>query len=96
LTTSFIRGLTIDNAVVILDEIQNMSEKELDTIITRLGENSRLILCGDDKQSDLTVSGYSETVQTLAKMDEVGYVSFGLEDIVRSDFVKRYLLMKYG
>jgi len=96
LTTSFIRGLTIDNAVVILDEIQNMSEKELDTIITRLGENSRLILCGDDKQSDLTVSGYSETVQTLAKMDEVGHVSFGLEDIVRSDFVKRYLLMKYG
>lgn len=96
LTTSFLRGLTIDNAVVIVDEIQNCNAGELDSIITRLGENSRIILCGDDHQSDLNVSGYNETVQTLARMDEIGHVSFGLEDIVRSGFVKQYLMAKYG
>lgn len=95
MTTSFVRGLTIDNAVIIVDEIQNMWAGELESVITRLGENSRLILCGDDKQSDLTTSGYNETVKTLSKMKEIGHVSFGTQDIVRSDFVKQYLLMKY-
>lgn len=95
MTTSFVRGLTIDNAVVIIDEIQNCTQKELDSIITRLGENSRLILCGDDKQSDLSVSGYNNTVKILSRMDQVGHVPFGLEDIVRSGFVKQYLMAKY-
>lgn len=96
MTTSFVRGLTIDNSVIIIDEIQNCTDKELDSVITRLGDNSRLILCGDDRQSDLTASGYNETVQTLSRMPEVGHVPFGLEDIVRSEFIKRYLCMKYG
>lgn len=95
LTTSFLRGLTIDNAVVIVDEIQNCTEREMDSLITRLGENSRLILCGDDHQSDLNASGYGDTVYTLSKMKEVGHISFGMEDIVRSGFVKQYLLTKY-
>lgn len=95
LTTSFIRGLTIDDAVVIVDEIQNMTEKELESVITRLGDNSRLILCGDDRQSDLMMSGYNESVRTLSQMREIGHVPFNAHDIVRSGFVKRYLLLKY-
>lgn len=99
LTTSFLRGLTIDNAIVIVDEIQNMTEKEFESVITRLGDNSRLILCGDDRQSDLSnviMSGYNESVQILSQMDEIGHVPFGVHDVVRSDFVKKYLMLKYA
>jgi len=99
LTTSFVRGLTIDNAVVIVDEIQNMTEKEFESVITRVGENSRLIFCGDDRQSDLSnliASGYNDSVKILSQMNEIGHVSFNAQDIVRSDFVKQYLLLKYA
>lgn len=95
MTTSFVRGLTIDNAVVIVDECQNMDEHEMESIVTRLGNNSRLIVCGDDKQSDLHQFKYPKTVEVLSKMNQVGSVSFEVQDIVRSDFVKQYLLMKY-
>lgn len=100
LTTSFLRGLTIDDAVIVIDEGQNCSSHEMESIITRIGENSRLIVCGDDKQTDLTgvhpTSGYEESVRILRQMNNVGYVPFGVDDILRSEFVKQYLKLKYA
>lgn len=96
-TTSFIRGQTWDDAIIIVDEFQNLSWGELNTVITRVGENSRIIFSGDGKQDDLTSerysteSGCSKFVNILSKMRSFSSVDFGPEDIVRSDFVKEYL-----
>lgn len=94
MTTSYIRGLTVRNSVVVVDEIQNMSFHELDSIITRLGENSRIIFCGDFAQADLYKNGMSNFLEVLREMDEFDFIEFGLEDIVRSSFVKKYLIAK--
>lgn len=95
--TSFVRGLTWDNAVVIIDEAQSCNLHELNSVITRLGDNSKLILCGDTYQNDLIyrkndVSGYAEVLTTLAKMKEVDIIHFTEHDIVRSGFVKAYII----
>jgi phosphate starvation-inducible protein PhoH len=97
-STSFLRGTTIDNAIVIIDEAQNLSYMELKTILTRIGENSRVIVCGDVNQDDLTSSRYSEVsglksmIPILNKIPSIKTVEFGVEDIVRSGFVREFII----
>ena len=97
-STSFIRGTTLDNAIIIVDECQNLNFHELDSIITRVGENSRIVFCGDGVQSDLTKTfernGISDFTRILAKMESFSLIEFGIEDIVRSGLVKEYILAK--
>ena len=97
-STSFIRGITLDNAVVIVDEFQNLNFHELDSIITRVGENTRIIFCGDATQSDLVKTndrnGIVDFMSILRKMNSFDIIEFGIDDIVRSGLVKEYLLAK--
>ncbi len=98
--TSFLRSTTIDNCVILVDEIQNMSFQELDTVITRIGTNSRLILCGDIHQNDLNkskydVSGLPKFIEIIKEMESFDSVEFEIEDIVRSGLVKEYIKTKY-
>jgi phosphate starvation-inducible protein PhoH len=97
-STSFIRGTTFDNAIVIVDECQNLNFHELDSIITRIGENSKILFCGDGVQSDLTKThernGISDFTRILTKMESFSLIEFGIQDIVRSGLVKEYILAK--
>ena len=97
-STSFIRGTTFDNAILIIDEFQNLNFHELDSIITRVGENSKIIFCGDATQTDLTKTneknGIVDFMSILRKMPSFDLVEFGVDDIVRSGIVKEYLLAK--
>lgn len=97
LTTSFIRGVTWDNAVIIVDEIQNMAAQELHTVMTRVGQNSRVILCGDFKQNDLLKnsrdqSGMGSLIKIVNHMKCFSTIEFTRDDIVRSDFVKQWII----
>lgn len=94
MTTSFIRGVTLRNATIMIDECQNMSFHELDSIITRIGQGCRVIFCGDFRQADLTKNGLQEFVRILKAMEEFDFVDFEIKDIVRSDFVKQYITAK--
>jgi len=94
MSTSFIRGTTLKDAVIIVDECQNMTYHELDSIITRLGQNCRIILCGDIKQADLQKNGFKDFYEILRRMNEFDFIEFTKEDIVRSDFVKNYIITK--
>ena len=98
LTTSFLRGITLDNAIIIVDECQNLNFHELDTIITRVGQNSKIFFCGDFGQSDLTKlnekNGLMDFLQILQNMDEFDCTEFNIGDIVRSGFVRNYLIQK--
>ena len=94
MTTSFIRGITLRDAIILVDECQNMSFHELDSIITRIGENCRVIFCGDFKQADLKMNGLKDFFSILKSMNTFTFVEFGIEDIVRSDFVKQYIISK--
>ena len=97
-STSFIRGTTLDNSIIIVDEFQNMNFHELDSIITRVGENSKIIFCGDATQSDLTKTnernGISDFMNILRKMPSFDIIEFDINDIVRSGLVKEYLVAK--
>lgn len=95
-STSFIRGLTWDNSIVIVDEIQNMSWSEIDSVITRVGENTRIILCGDDSyQNDLGhKSGVANVIRAVNNMKVFSTVKFTTQDIVRSDFVKSWIMTR--
>ena len=97
-STSFIRGTTFDNAILIIDEFQNLNFHELDSIITRVGENSKIIFCGDATQTDLTKTneknGIVDFMSILRKMPSFDLVEFGVDDIVRSGIVKEYLIAK--
>jgi phosphate starvation-inducible PhoH-like protein len=95
ITTSYIRGITFHDSVIIVDECQNMTFHELDSIITRVGNNCRIIFCGDFFQADLRNSGIKEFMGILKSMDRFDFIEFGIQDIVRSDFVKSYLIEKY-
>lgn len=95
MTTSFLRGTTMRNAVIIVDECQNMSYHELDSIITRIGDNCRVIFCGDIFQADLQKNGIRKFFDVLESMDEFDFVEFGINDIVRGPLVKSYLQTKY-
>jgi predicted ribonuclease YlaK len=98
LSTSFLRGLTFDNSIIVVDECQNLNFHELDTIITRVGQNSRIIFCGDVDQSDLVrtqeKNGILDFTRVLEQMDEFTLVEYNLGDIVRSGFVRNYLINK--
>ena len=97
-STSFIRGTTLDNSIVIVDESQNLNFHELDSIITRVGENTKIMFCGDATQTDLIKqnerNGISDFMRILRYMPSVDIIEFGVEDIVRSGLVKEYLLAK--
>ena len=101
MSTSFVRGLTFDNAIIIVDECQNMTYQELDTVMTRVGESSKIIFCGDMKQDDLKiskhradVSGLKDFIRVISKMNAFSVVEFTVDDIVRSGIVKEYLIVK--
>jgi len=98
LSTSFLRGLTFDNSIIIVDECQNLNFHELDTIITRVGQNSKIFFCGDFAQSDLTKNneknGLMDFLQILQNMNEFNCTEFNIGDIVRSGFVRNYLIQK--
>ena len=92
LSTSFLRGLTVRDSVVIIEECQNLSFQELNTIMTRIGEGCRVIFSGDFKQSDLKSNGLRHFFSILGEMvDDFEFIEFTSEDIVRSGLVKRYL-----
>lgn len=98
ISTSFVRGLTINNAIVIVDEINNMTFHELDSVITRMGNNCKLMMCGDFRQSDLPKQserdGLKSFMKILSRMGCFDYVEFGEDDIVRSGLVKEYIIAK--
>ena len=98
-STSFIRGTTFDNAILIIDECQNLNFHELDSIITRVGENTKIMLCGDASQSDLTKTyernGILDFIKIIRNMEEeFGITEFTVNDIVRSGLVKKYIATK--
>ena len=97
-STSFIRGTTIDNSIVLVDESENLNFHELDSIITRLGVNSKIIFAGDAAQSDLQKAhektGIMDFKKIIDDMDEFESIEFGIDDIVRSGLVKSYLISK--
>ena len=99
-STSFIRGVTLDNAIVLVDEFSNLNFHELDSMITRIGEDSKVMFCGDITQSDLTrendKSGISDFIRILEEMKEFSCIEFDINDIVRSGLVKSYLISKYN
>jgi predicted ribonuclease YlaK len=99
LTTSFLRGATFDNSIIIVDEFSNCNFHELDSIITRVGEGSKIIFCGDTEQSDLYKKSEYDSIapfmSILKQMPSFACIEMGLDDIVRSGLVKEYLTTKY-
>lgn len=98
-TTSNLRGTTMHDSVIIVDECQNLTFHELDTVITRVGKNSRIIFCGDFAQSDLLINkndktGLPEFLKIVELMSSFNIINFTAEDIVRSGLVKEYILAK--
>lgn len=97
-STSFIRGVTIDNAIIVVDEMQNLNFHELDSVITRVGRNTRIIFCGDYRQSDFKWAddkeGINKFLSIVEQLKKFSVVTFGWEDIVRSDFVRDYIMTK--
>jgi len=97
-STSFLRGTTLDNAIIIVDEFQNLNFHELDSIITRVGENTKIVFCGDASQTDLTKTnernGIVDFMKVLRAMPSFDTIEFGIDDIVRSGLVKEYLIAK--
>ena len=98
-STSFLRGVTLDNSVVIIDEMQNLNFHELDSIVTRVGENTRIVFCGDAMQSDLIrdkeKNGIHDFMRILEMMpDDFEMIEMGIDDICRSGLVRNYLVAK--
>jgi len=97
-STSFLRGTTLDNSIIIVDEFQNLNFHELDSIITRVGENTKICFCGDASQSDLQKTnernGIVDFMSILRKMPSFDIIEFGVDDIVRSGLVKEYIIAK--
>ena len=97
-STSFLRGTTLDNSIVIVDEYQNLNFHELDSIITRIGENSRICFCGDATQTDLQKTnernGIVDFMKVLRTMPSFDLIEFGINDIIRSGLVKEYIIAK--
>lgn len=97
-STSFLRGTTFDNCILIIDEMQNCNFHELSSLITRVGENCKIMFSGDAEQSDLIKTneknGIHDFIRVLQIMPSVDIVEFGVEDIVRSGLVKEFILAK--
>ena len=98
LSTSFLRGLTFDNSIIIVDECQILNFHELDTIVTRVGQDSKIMFCGDFMQTDLSKvnerNGLHDFLRILEEMEEFNCLEFNIGDIVRSGFVRNYLIQK--
>jgi phosphate starvation-inducible protein PhoH len=98
LITSFVRGITLDNSIIIVDECQNMTDMELNSIFTRIGERSKIIFCGDFRQTDLykktDMSGLKKFMVIADMMPSFKVYEFGVDDIVRSQIVKEYILAR--
>jgi phosphate starvation-inducible protein PhoH len=98
--TSFIRGMTIDEAVIIVDEFQNCNNHELDSIITRVGLDSKIHFSGDIAQSDLIKKsekdGAALFLKILGQMESFETINFGIDDICRSSLVKEYIVAKHN
>jgi phosphate starvation-inducible PhoH-like protein len=97
-STSYIRGVTYDSSIILVDEMQNLNFHELDSVITRVGQATKIIFCGDYYQSDFKQekdkSGVNKFLDILDNMKSFTHVQFGWEDIVRSDFVRDYIMTK--
>ena len=97
-TTSHLRGLTFNDSIMIVDEMQNMTFQELDTIMTRVGNNSKIIFCGDFRQTDLIKdsekSGINKFISITKRMKNFEYIEFEEQDIVRSGLVKDYIIQR--
>ena len=97
-STSFIRGTTFDKSIIIVDEYQNLNYHELDSIMTRVGQDSKIMFCGDATQTDLVRTnernGIVDFMRVLRLMESVDVIEFGVEDIVRSGLVKEYIIAK--
>ena len=97
-STSFLRGTTLDNSIIIVDEFHDLNFHELDSIITRVGENTKICFCGDASQSDLQKTnernGIVDFMSVLRKMPSFDIIEFGVEDIVRSGLVREYIMKK--
>ena len=97
-STSFLRGTTLDKAIIIVDEFQNLNFHELDSIMTRVGQDSKIMFCGDATQSDLVKTndrnGIVDFMNILRKMPSFDIIEFGIDDIVRSGLVKEYIIAK--
>lgn len=98
MVTSYVRGLTLDNCVVIVDEAQNMNDMELNSIMTRVGNNTKIIFCGDFRQTDLNkrndLSGLKKFMAIANHMPTFRHVEFDVDDIVRSALVKEYIVAR--
>jgi phosphate starvation-inducible protein PhoH len=98
MVTSFVRGITLDNSIIIVDECQNMCDMELNSIMTRVGQNSKIIFCGDFRQTDLNrkndASGLQKFMSIIDHMPAFRQVEFGVEDIQRSKIVKEYIIAR--
>lgn len=98
MSTSFVRGLTFDNAIVIVDELQNCTGHELDSVMTRIGEDTKVIFCGDGRQSDFSrasdKAGLGQFLRIIDRMSGIERVEFTVQDCVRSNFVRQYLIEK--
>ena len=98
-STSFIRGTTLDASIVIVDESQNLNFHELDSIITRVGEDTKIMFCGDVAQTDLIrtneKNGILDFQKIITMMPEFALVEFGVDDIVRSGLVRSYITSKH-
>jgi len=97
--TAFLRGVTFNNAIIIVDEFQSANFHELDTVITRVADSSRIIFCGDYSQNDLIynrndVSGYNEFMKILSNMNEFDVTNFTVDDIVRGGMIRSYIIEK--
>ena len=98
-STSFIRGTTMDNCIILVDEMQNLNFHELDSIITRVGENCKIIFCGDAAQTDLVKTNERNGILDFKKIimsmtNDFESIEFDIDDIVRSGLVRNYLLTK--
>ena len=97
-STSFLRGTTMDDCVIIVDEMQNLNFHELDSIITRVGQNCKIIFCGDVQQTDLVRTNERNGILDFQKiidvMEEFSSIEFGVQDIVRSGLVRNYIISK--
>ena len=100
LSTSFLRGITLDNAIVLVDECQNLNFHELDTIMTRVGQESKIMFSGDFDQTDLRVdeekAGLGQFLKIINEMKEFYSCEFDIGDIVRSGLVRSYIIQKYN
>lgn len=91
-TTGYLRGVTLDNCIIIIEEAQNMTSQELRTVITRTGQNSRVFITADNKQKDLKQSDYERALKIIRRVDSFALVTFGHDDILRSKLVKQWLI----